>query len=80
MQWEIAYETQVKVTVHGRVEGVQEKHQENWIYVIVCSQPVSTFCSWGFLYIFFSSGLVFLNFTLQWFSLHAPKAEPRILQ
>lgn len=34
----------------------------------------------GFLVYFSSPGLVFLNSTLQWFSLQATKAEPHILQ
>lgn len=44
MQWEIGYETHMKVTTHGGqfgVERVQQKHQENWTHVRVCS----SFCA-----------------------------------
>lgn len=41
MQWEIGYETQVKVIIHGGqfgVERAQQKHQENWTRGRACSR------------------------------------------
>lgn len=53
---------------------------DTWESVAVFVPACLNFLFLGFLVYFSSSGLVFLNFTLQWFSLQATKAETRILQ
>lgn len=53
---------------------------DTWESVAVFVQACLNFLFLGFLVYFSSSDLVFLNFTLQWFSLQATKAETRILQ
>lgn len=66
MQWEIGYETQVKAAIHeGQfgVEGVQQKHQENWTHVRVCS----SFCASLFKH--FPPGIfLYIFLPLVWYS------------
>lgn len=64
MQWEIGYETQVKVRIHeGQfgVEGVQQKPQEKWTHVRVWSSVCAS------LFKHFVPG-IFLYIPLVWYS------------
>lgn len=61
-------------------DSYTRKTRHMWESVAVFVPACLNILFLGFPVYFSSSGLVFLNFTLQWFSLHATKAQPRILQ